>query len=101
VSRRRPPGYRVPRDPERRPLREVTSAQLREVRTSFLGPDTPRRSRRWDLLLSCGHRVDRAASYPPRPAGAPRANGWHPRGLDEILSAPTRARCDTCPKGTP
>lgn len=75
-------------------MRDVVTAQLREVRGSILGPDTSRRLRMWQLDLSCGHRVDRRATYPPQ--GGRRANGWHPRGLSEANPSPKRALCDYC-----
>jgi len=66
-------------------------------RGSVLGPDTFRRLRWWELKLECGHEVERTVKYKPVPGGS-LANGWHPRPATDALPAPTRARCDYCPK---
>lgn len=82
---------------EVRPLRTVTGSWLAEVRGSLLGGDTSRRVRMWRLDLDCGHKVMRVCRYHSRPA-LPRANGWHPRPITDVLPAPRRARCDKCPE---
>ena len=51
-----------------------------------------RESRWWELILSCGHIVDRAVRYTPS-TGPYRAAQ---RKSDDMLPAPTRVRCERC-----
>lgn len=60
--------------------REVRAAEWHSGRGSVLGPDTYRRAHWWDLLLECGHRVQRSA---------------HRRGED-WQAAPRRVSCAEC-----
>jgi hypothetical protein len=83
--------------PERRPLRAVTNAILREGRGSFLGPDTDRRTRWYEMRLECGHEVERKASY----AKENLARYSRQRSMRDVLDPPDRARCDECPKLEP
>lgn len=75
---------------------------LRLVRSSFLrGGQTILRNFHthwWELALDCGHTVERRCRWAK--VARPR-RGWatmhHPPGLDRLLDAPKRARCDQCP----
>lgn len=74
--------------------RDVDKALMHSGRGSVLGPDTPRRTRWWELVLAeCGHREYRHARYrktsPPLPQGTRRTSG-------DVLPAPKRVRCAAC-----
>jgi hypothetical protein len=73
------------------PLMRVIHSSEREGRGSFLGPDTTRRTRWYELTLECGHVVERTMKYKPRTGR--KANGWHPRSIDDALPPPRRAQC--------
>lgn len=75
------------------PWRKVTKAQRHAGRGSFLGGDTSRRSRWWDLTLECGHHEERTCRYKPLAGGR---DGTRHRSADDILPAPARARCHQC-----
>lgn len=51
----------------------------------------------WELELECGHVTERRCRYTP---GAVRRRGYaaqhHPPGLNRLLDAPLRVRCDEC-----
>lgn len=87
------------RAPERRPLRLVVAVGgPREGRGSFLGPDTDRRARWWEVTLDCGHRAEpfvRYRSDESLPKGDRYSRG---RDLADVLDPPRRVRCDYCPK---
>ena len=81
--------------PSLAPLRAVLAdpePRLREARGSLLGPDTDRRTRRWDVTLECGHRTDIPARYGRRQPDE-RGRG---RSFDAVLPPPKRARCHNC-----
>jgi hypothetical protein len=73
--------------------RDVTHAELHSGRGSVLGPDTSRRTRWWELVLTCGHRKVGNVRYrktsPPLPKGTRRAS-------DDVLPAPRRVSCPEC-----
>jgi len=71
----------------------VTRADMRVGRGSFLGPDTNRRLRWWDLGLECGHTVQRNVRYRPLAEGNP---GRDRRLAEDALPPVKRARCDEC-----
>lgn len=73
--------------------RDVTEAVLRTGRGSVLGPDTGRRTRWWDLLLSCGHHAERHARY--RKLDSPAPQGTR-RAAADVLPPVTRVSCPEC-----
>ena len=78
---------------ETRPLRLVTKAQLRGG-GSILGPF---KFHWWDLVLDCGHEVERRCRY-RRIDNPPRGFAAMHRGvsLDRLLPAPKKVRCEFC-----
>ena len=77
------------------PLRDVVSSSMTVGRGSLLGGDTFRRVRMFNLILSCGHLVQRRVRY--RQNLRYRQGGSAPvRSRDDALPAPRRARCEEC-----
>lgn len=72
------------------PLRAVLEAHLEEGCTGWTRGT---RSRWWALTLDCGHVEERSARYAP---GSFRGGPYRPRGYDDVLPAPQRARCYLC-----
>lgn len=87
----------VPR-PAGRPWRAVTlSSGPYSGRGGMLGSDTARRSRRWTLVLECGHEVNRTVRYGPHSDGFKRSRGGTQfRSGADVLPAPRRVRCEHC-----
>jgi hypothetical protein len=85
--------------PGARPWRAVTGqARWYAGRGSFLGPDTARRGRWWQLPLECGHTEERTVRYGPPGDGYSRERGGtQHRAAGDILPAPRRVRCGQCP----
>lgn len=86
------------RYPNTDPWRVVVGGQLRvrEGRGSLLGPDTSRRARWRELVLECGHTVERRVHYWPLTGiGRPRGGTMH-RKLSDVLPAPKKVRCEYC-----
>jgi len=87
----------IPVANERIAWRAVVKAHLHSGRGGYLGPDTARRQRWYDLDLECGHAVQRTARY--RHLDDPRRQdeGWRrTRTAADVLPAPQRARCEHC-----
>ena len=80
-----------------RPLREVVETRSTVGRGSMMGDSTWRRTRRWVLVLACGHEVQRAVRYRPDPRRR-RGGSWPLRPLGDALPAPRRVRCEECPE---
>lgn len=80
------------------PWRKVTGTpQWRSGRGSLLGPETPRRTRWWNLTLECGHTAERTVRYGPHANGYPaQRGGTQHRSSADILPAPKRVRCERC-----
>ena len=73
--------------------RDVEHATLRSGRGSFLEPAARRRTRWWDLTLTCGHRTERHARY--RKADPPLPQGTR-RSADDVLPPVVRVACLEC-----
>lgn len=77
------------------PLRPVTREMLRGGQTIFANFHI----HWWELTLDCGHTVERRCRYRPNPDGYTR-RGWaalhHPPGIDRLIDAPKRVRCEEC-----
>lgn len=80
------------------PWRKVTEVHgYSEGRGSVLSPDTPRRTRWWELTLECEHHAQRTVRYGPHQNGyARQRGGTQYRSASDILPAPKRVRCDAC-----
>lgn len=78
--------------PPLNPMRDVTSATLRSYSPVLMEGV---RFWGWELVLSCGHRVERGAHAKPG-----QQRGWgrlhHQPAKSDILPAQKRARCEMC-----
>lgn len=66
-------------------------------RGSFLGPDTTRRTKWWNLKLTCGHEVERTVKYFPRSDGFVQRGGTQHRSRNDVRPPPKKVRCEYCP----
>ena len=88
--------------PNRHPLRTVVEAKRRSGQGGLLSPHYFA-IRWWDLVLECGHTVERTRSidYPPGwgqvPRGMARMHHPPPDDPDYEKPPPKRARCEFCP----
>ncbi len=81
-----------------RPWRTVLAdppPRIREGRGSFLGPDTDRRARWWEMRAECGHVIERTVRYSPLGEGRGKVRS---RSRVDVLPAPVRVRCEHCPR---
>jgi hypothetical protein len=78
--------------------RPVDSESWMSGRGSVLGPDTSRRTKWFELRLSCGHEVERAVRYRSLGPRASRGGTQHRSGRD-VLPPPRRVRCEHCQAG--
>lgn len=81
---------------EHRPLRAVVASQIDSGPGSVLG-DQGRRTRWYTMTLDCGHVVERPVKHVASATRSAGGRGWGMRPQSEVLPAPRRARCDTCP----